>query len=41
MPDYLGEDQRKSKPTDNKEEEKPIKGKADPFVELLYISDPF
>ena len=38
MPDYLGEDQRKSKPTDNKEEEKPIKGRLDPVVELLDLS---
>jgi hypothetical protein len=26
MPDYLGDDQRKTKQKDDKEEEKPIKG---------------
>jgi hypothetical protein len=28
MPDYLGEDQRKTKQKDEKEEDKPIKGKS-------------
>jgi hypothetical protein len=28
MPDYLGEDQRKTKQKDDKEEDKPIKGKT-------------
>lgn len=27
MPDYLGDDQRKTKQKDDKEEDKPIKGK--------------
>ena len=28
MPDYLGDDQRKTKQKDDKEEDKPIKGKS-------------
>jgi len=28
MPDYLGEDQRKTKQKDDKDDDKPIKGKS-------------
>jgi hypothetical protein len=33
MPDYLGDDQRKTKEKDNKEEDKPIKGRTN----LVYL----
>jgi hypothetical protein len=32
MPDYLGDDQRKTKQKDDKEDDKPIKGKIFPFI---------
>ena len=38
MPDYLGEDQRKTKQKDDKEEDKPIKGKTN-FVTLINTID--
>jgi len=32
MPDYLGEDQRKTKQKDDKDDDKPIKGKSEFYL---------
>jgi len=37
MPDYLGDDQRKTKQKDDKDEDKPIKGKLE--FHLIYIKN--
>lgn len=36
MPDYLGEDQRKTKQKDEKDDDKPIKGKLKVFLYALF-----